>query len=307
MRGSGPAGLAGIGLQQSFGRGLLLRPLLGVSREAIEDYAALHQLDWIEDPSNEDSRFDRNFLRNEIMPTLASRWPAVSNRLRRSAELVGEASALLNDLADMDLATLGEANRLRIDVLKELTTARQQNVLRRAVRLCGLPPLPSTRTYQIINELLPARVDAQPLVAWTGGCVRRYRDHLYVMAWAPPDADDPAGCLRPDKPALRLGPGLGELALTAGRSVGIDPALADSGLVIRFRDGGETIRVDENGPTKKLKKLLQEEGIVPWMRGSLPLLFAGEKLVAVADLWVAADVAVRPGVNVIWTDRPALK
>lgn len=307
MRGSGPAGLAGIGLQQSFGRGLLLRPLLGVSREAIEAYAALHQLDWIEDPSNEDSRFDRNFLRNEIMPALASRWPAVSNRLRRSAELVGESSELLNDLADLDLETLGKANKLSIDALQELTATRQRNVLRRAVRLCGLPPLPSTRTYQIINELLPARADAQPLVAWAGGCVRRYRGYLYVMASAPADADDLAGSLRPDEPALPLGRGLGELALSAGASAGIDPALAKSGLAVRFRDGGESIRIGENGPTKKLKKLLQEEGIVPWMRGSLPLLFAGEKLVAVADLWVDADMASRPGLSVIWTDRPALK
>lgn len=308
MRGSGPAGLAGIGLQQSFGRGRLLRPLLGVAREAIEAYADLHKLEWIDDPSNEDTRFDRNFLRNEVMPILASRWPAVANRLRRSAELVGESSELLNDLADFDLAVLGTQQKLSIDRLLELSAARQRNVLRRAVRLGGLPPLPSTRAYQIINEMLRARADAQPLVTWEGACVRRYRDHLYVMSPLPsPRAADPTQMLRPGQAAVSLGAGLGSLALSAGADRGIDPALAANGLAIRFRDGGETIRVDGQGPTKKLKKLLQEEGIVPWMRGVLPLLFAGEKLVAVADIWVDADLSTSAGLKVIWTDPPALK
>ena len=308
MRGSGPAGLAGIGRQQSFGRGRLLRPLLGVSRDEIEAYAALHELNWIDDPSNEDSRFDRNFVRNEIMPGLAARWPAVSNRLRRSAELVGESSELLNELADIDLATLGVPQKLSVGGLLTLSAARQRNVLRRAVRLCGLPPLPSTRAFQIISEMLPARTDAQPLVTWDGACVRRYRDHLYVLASVPATGSAGlTGTLRPGDPAVCLGEGLRTLMLSAGVDRGIQPDLAENGLTIQFRDGGETIRPDDQGPTKKLKKLLQEEGIVPWMRSALPLLYAGEKLVAVADLWVDADCMAKSGLNVIWTDRPALK
>lgn len=307
MRGSGPAGLAGIGLQQSFSRGRLLRPLLGVSREAIEAYAKRHRLEWIDDPSNEDSRFDRNFLRNEVMPKLASRWPAVSNRLRRSAELVGESSELLNDLADIDLAVLGTRQRLSVSRLQALSAARQRNVLRRAVRLCGLPPLPSTRAYQIISEMLPARADAQPLVTWDGACVRRYRDNLFVMASPSPRVSDPEALLRPGDAAFNLGGGLGSLQLCAGNDKGIDPDLAANGLAIRFRDGGETIRIADQGPTKKLKKLLQEEGIVPWMRGAIPLLFAEQKLVAVADIWVDADSLVSSGLHVIWADPPALR
>ena len=307
MRGSGPAGLAGIGLQQSFSRGRLLRPLLGVSREAIEAYAKRHKLEWIDDPSNEDSRFDRNFLRNEVMPKLVSRWPAVSNRLRRSAELVGESSELLNDLADIDLAVLGTRQRLSVSRLQALSPARQRNVLRRAVRLCGLPPLPSTRAYQIISEMLPARADAQPLVTWDGACVRRYRDNLFVMASPSPCVNDPEALLRPGDAAFNLGGGLGSLQLCAGNNKGIDPELAAKGLAIRFRDGGETIRIADQGPTKKLKKLLQEEGIVPWMRGAIPLLFAEQKLVAVGDIWVDADSLVSSGLQVIWADSPALR
>ena len=112
MRGSGLAGLAGIGAIQDFGRGRLLRPLLSVSTAAIKEYADRHNLDWIDDPSNADTRFDRNFLRREIVPALAARWPAVSSRLKQSADLAGEASALLRELANVDISAAGTPERL---------------------------------------------------------------------------------------------------------------------------------------------------------------------------------------------------
>ena len=307
MRGSGPAGLAGIGLKQSFGRGQLLRPMLGIPGEAIEAYAKQYKLDWIDDPSNADSRFDRNFLRNEIVPRLAARWPAVSNRLRRTAELVGESSELLNDLADIDIAALGVPQKLRISDLQNLSPARQRNVIRRAIRLCGLPPVPATRLFQVIHELLPAREDAQPLVVWANAAVRRYRDHLFVLPQRTGPECEVGGTLRPGGPSLALGNGFGSISLSAEGNVGINPELARHGISIRYRDGGEAIRINAEGRTRKLKKLLQEEGIVPWMRSELPLLYAGDQLVAVADLWLQADCSSCPGLQVNWTDRPALK
>lgn len=307
LRGSGPAGLAGIGLRQSFGRGTLLRPMLGVSGDAIAQYARDHDLRWIEDPTNADARFDRNFLRSEILPRLAARWPAVSNRLRRSAELVAESSELLNDLADIDLQRLGEPARLSITGLQHLPPARQRNVLRRAVRLCGLPTPPATRLYQVIQELIPARVDAQPLVSWAGASVRRYREHLYVMPEMSLEPADAAGGMLLEGTAVTLGNGLGRLLMTRHDGDGIDPRLAGEGLRIQFRRGGEAIRTEHKGRTRKLKKLLQEEGIVPWMRPHVPLLFAGDRLVAVADLWLAADAITNPGLTVAWLDRPPLR
>jgi tRNA(Ile)-lysidine synthase len=306
MRGSGPAGLAGIGARQSFGRGLLLRPLLGVPGSAIREYARQHHLSWIEDPSNIDTRFDRNFLRKEIVPRLAARWPAVNNRLRRSAELVSEASELLNELADIDIAACGSRHRLDIGSLSTLSQARQRNLLRRAIRLCGLAPAPATRLYQVANELIPSREDAQPLVTWSGAEIRRYRGQLYIMSGQKPASELPAGGLWRSGEALALGPGYGSLRLTNQGSRGIDPDLIGDGLTVRFRHGGEEIRIVANGATRKLKKLLQEAGILPWMRDRLPLIFAGDTLIAVADLWVSADHAVENGLSVEWVDKPAL-
>jgi len=305
MRGSGLAGLAGIGAIQDFGRGRLLRPLLGVSAAAIEEYADRHNLDWIEDPSNADTRFDRNFLRSEIVPALAARWPAVSARLKQSADLASEASTLLRELANIDIAAAGTPERLDLPVLQALTHERQRNVLRQAINLHGLPPAPATRLYQVIDELIPAREDAQPMVEWPGAEIRRYRNHLYIMPAIPGLPVAPEQALRPDE-SLDLGPGMGQLALSPDMDGGISPNLASAGLQIRYRHGGEEIRPTGHDCTHKLKKLLQQEGIVPWMRERLPLLYSGDDLVAVADLWIAKDCSDDAGFGVSWHDRSPL-
>lgn len=305
MRGSGVAGLAGIGASQAFGPGLLLRPLLGVPAEAIADYARRHGLSWIEDPSNADTRFDRNFLRQDILPLLAARWPAVSARLKQSADLAGEAGRLLKDLADIDLAAAGTPERLDLAVLRGLSPERQRNLLRQAVNRCGLPPPPATRLVQAVQELVPARDDAQPLVAWPGAELRRYRDHLYVLPAMTSAPLAPDATLGPGQ-SLDLGAGMGRLDLEPGVAGGVAPALASPGLRLSFREGGEKIRPAGHERTHKLKKLLQQEGVVPWMRERLPLLYSGDKLVAVADLWIAADCTDEQGFAVHWQDHAPL-
>ena len=306
MRGSGAAGLAGIGALQPFGKGLLLRPLLGVPRAALEAYAAAQALEWCEDPSNADTRFDRNFLRREILPALRRRWPAVSSRLARSARLLGEASELQDELAALDLAALGgEPARLEIAVLARLSPARQRNVLRLAIRRLGLPAAPGTRLEQAVRELLPAPPDAQPLVRWGGGELRRYRGAVYVL---PPLAQGvpPAPSFLPaDGSAVPLGDELGSLALERAAR-GIDPAIVGDGLRIAYRTGGETLKPAGRPHRQPLKKLLQEEGVLPWMRDRVPLLFADGRLVAVGDLWMADEAAGAQGYVVRWSGKPAL-
>ena len=280
MRGSGPAGLAGIGVMSAFAGGWLARPLIDVSRAALEAYAAAQELRWIDDPSNDDLRFDRNYLRHDVLPAMEQRWPGVVERLARSAELASETAGMLDELAAIDLQRVGgRAARIEIEGLLELPEARQRNLLRYAIRRAGLPVPGAAPLATVIDSVLRAREDAQPLVAWPGAEVRRYRGTLYLL----PPLDDVTG--PPDGRALG----------TVGR-----------GLSLRTRRGGEEIRPAAGAPTKKLKKLLQDEGVVPWMRDRLPLVFAGEALVAVADIWLAADAVSEPGTAVIWDDRPEL-
>ena len=309
MRSSGLAGFAGIGARQRFGEGMLVRPMLDVSGAALASYAQEHGLCWIDDPANLDTRFDRNFLRRDIIPALAERWPGVSKRLGRSAGLAAEASDLLNDLAQLDLANLATGatpDKLDIDGLKSLPEHRQRNLLRYAARQCGLPAPPATRLRQITQELIPAREDAQPLVEWPGAEIRRYRNKMYLLAAVPDDLTPAATTLTPDGTWLDLGAGRGQMRLEAGVAGGIDCDAAEKGLALRFRQGGEVFCPAGRKRTHKLKKLLQEDGIVPWMRQRIPLLYSGDCLVAIGDLWVAAEASKTNGYGIRWRNRPAL-
>ncbi len=304
IRGSGPMGIAGIGMLRRFGPGWLARPLLDTSRRELVEYASREALLWIEDPSNVDRRFDRNFLRHDILPRLGARWPDIAARLQRSARHAGEASRLLSDLARIDLESLGGcARRLAIDGLLRLSAARQRNLLRYALRELGLSTPTAMQLSRIQNEVLPAREDAQPLVTWPGTVVRRYRNGLYLLPESPQTVP---GSIRVDADEVPLGPGLGILEFLRGQAVGLSEEMMRRDIQIRFRQGGEEFKPYHQSHTRKLKKLLQEEGVVPWMRDRLPLVYAGDDLVAVGDLWLAASAVSEPGVALRWKGRPAL-
>jgi tRNA(Ile)-lysidine synthase len=306
MRGSGPAGMAGIGLLTPFAAGWLVRPLIDVPRDALEAYAAAQNLHWVDDPSNEDLRFDRNYLRHEVLPPLEQRWPGVIERLARSADLAAEAAMMLDELAASDLREVGDrAARIDIAGLLQLTDARQRNLLRHAIRREGLPLPGAARLATVLVSVLQARDDAQPMVQWEGAEVRRYRGKLYLSRPLGEQSWPPGGRPLADSP-VSLGPGMGTLRLSPGAPRGLSGSVLAGGLAIRMRKGGEEIKPLGQTHTKKLKKLLQEKGIVPWMRERLPLIYSGEELVAVADLWVAAEAASEPGTAVCWDDRPEL-
>ncbi len=306
LRGSGPLGVAAMPGIRRFGDAWLARPLLGVTRAELETYARREGLDWIEDPSNADDGPDRNFLRLEILPRLEARFQGTSSRLARSSELAGEAQALLDELAAVDLAAAGgEPGRLSLDAVAGLSTARRRNLIRFAIRRLGLALPPAARLDELATTLIEAGEDTQPLVEWPGGRARRYRNELYLDGGrgAPMDIDGMP--LMPGRP-LALGAGLGRLELEEGAGTGLSEAVLARGLTVQTRRGGERFQPLNHKHTKKLKKLLQEEGVVPWMRDRIPLVYAGDELVAVGDLWLADSACSRPGVAVRWRDRPAL-
>ena len=304
VRGSGPAGVAGIGGARRFGPGWLVRPLLNVDRTDLYRYATAASIQWLDDPTNEDRRFDRNFLRHEVLPVFAKRWPDIALRLQRSASHASEAAELMTELARIDLRSIGgRPRRLDIDGLQGLSLFRQKNLLRFALRELGLTTPSAQLLDRVVNEVIPARIDAQPLVTWSGASVRRYRNALYLL----PEKLLPEIVSAPlSEDELQLGTGMGRLKLLNDDDYGLSADLVQAGLSIGFRKGGEEIKPISQQHTRKLKKLLQEEGIVPWMRDRLPLVYAGDRLVAVADLWIADDAAAKPGYKICWIDRPAL-
>ena len=275
LRGSGPRGLSSMPGARRFGPGLLLRPLLDFDRRELEAYARLAGLSWIEDESNQDERFDRNFLRRNVLPVVLQRWPAAVQTIARAASFCAEAEEAVGTLAARDVARIATGRVLNVSGLVALPGPRCRAALRHWFGVCGLPPPDHRKLAEILRQLETARPDAQPLVTWPGAEVRRWRGGLY--------AGKP---LSPAPTAITLGwSGDCELRLPSALGTLSLERLSDPGeFEIRFRRGGETCRV--GGRDRQLKKLLQTSGVPPWLRSRLPLVYQRNVLVCAADLFV---------------------
>lgn len=308
-RGAGVAGLAAMARRGACGPGVHLRPLLDFAREDLRAYVAAAGLDWIEDPSNEDPRFDRNFVRQRVLPLLLQRWPALATNAVRSADHLASAQALLDGLAQVDHVRAAEGEHLRLPVLRALEPARVQNLLRFWIRRHSVPLPASATLAQIEHQMLGAREDSIPEVAWGGYIMRRYRDRLYLGPNLPPRPSEVLSWPWRAQSELLLPAGLGRLrAVPAGRGGARLAGLPDT-LRVSWRAGGERLRLAADRPHRELRALLQEWDIVPWMRNRIPLLNAGDTLAAIGDLWIATEfraAADQPGVCIEWLDHPAL-
>lgn len=310
LRGSGPRGLAGMPMVTAFPPGRLARPLLGFDRAELAEYARSEGLDWVEDGSNTELKFDRNFLRHEILPRLGQRWPGLGKTLSRSARHCAEAAALSDDLARADLASAhGRRGALSVSALTRLSPARCRAALRLWVRYQGLAAPSTACLERVLHDVLRAAPQRSPVVSWAGAEVRRYRDNLFLLAPTPTLPGGAGIPWRPDREELFLPSGLGRLLARGGCEGGIDATLwSELPVEIRFRRGGERCRIGTAGPTRSLKALTQELGVPPWLRGRLPLVYLGDRLAAVADLWVCADLQAPAGqgsgIGIRWLDRP---
>ena len=289
LRGSGPDGLASIPRKRTFASGYMARPLLGCSQLSLKHYAEQWDLHWIDDPSNADMRFDRNFLRHQVMPLLRQRWPAAAQTLARAATRSAAASQTLLSLAQEDLhrVRVRGAGELSVSELRNLPRERVYNVLRLWARQGGMRMPRLQDLAQVWTDLLQARSDSVGIVNVRDYEFRRHRDRLYLLPptaetdafrhdWAPPHAD----LLIPETGQL--------LTLDACRDQGIDVP-ADATVEVRSRGGGELIKLGEPAFHKAVKKLLQESGVPPWRRDAIPLLYVNGRLAAVWNVAVAVD------------------
>lgn len=308
LRGAGVAGLDGMPESAVLGRGRLLRPLLDVDHAELVAYAQGVGLDWVEDPSNADTRFDRNFLRQRVLPVLRERWPAAASGASRTARHLAEAQALLEERAQEDLTLARSGANLRVSAVRALDPARARNLLRFWIARAGFRVPSSTVLDQILWQMLNARDDALPLIKWGDVELRRYRDALYLgrSALGPPSA-----ALDWDwraRPELELPAGLGRLRLRPARRGEAAFAEPLQSLRVDWHCGSQRLQLAAGAPRRTLRNLFQEQGVVPWMRPCLPLLFVGESVATVADLWIDVAFQSRDGDgNVLeWLDHPAI-
>ena len=304
LRGGGAHGLAGMPLLRALGRGWLARPLLAVGRNALQAYADASGLGWIDDPSNRDIRWERNYIRHHLLPQLQQRRVGIVGVLARSAGHFAEDATLLDELAETDLAVCRQDGGLAIPSLLALSPARQRNLIRYFLRSEGLG-LPDHRRLQAIQtDLLAAASDARPLVNWPGTEIRRYRDILYAMSSLPvlPGGDWEQGW--DGSGTVVLPNGLGEFRLQERRGQGLRAeCLRDGAVVLRLRRGGERLQLPGQTLHHSLKHCLQQAGIPPWRRERLPLLYIDGELAQVAGLWTAARFACEAGQTGLMLER----
>lgn len=308
LRGAGVAGLAAMPERAAFARGWHLRPLLPFTRAALERYAREAGIEACVDPSNADVRFARNYLRNEVVPRLLRRWPAAASTATRSASLCAEAARLTEELAAMDLAACEDEGRLDARALAQLPPARVRNALHAWIRRAGLQAPSYRKLEQAVHEVIHARRDAQPHLAWQGAELRRHGDWLHLML---PLAPVPAAPIELAVDAVVTLGALGQLSFEECHGGGLSAAaIAGERLSLAFRCGGERIRPSGDAHSRSLKKLFQTHAIVPWMRGRIPLVYASGRLAAVADLWTDSDYAARAGeraFRVCWSRHPSIR
>lgn len=298
-RGSGPAGLSAMGESSPFAGTQLIRPLLAQTREALEVWARQHELCWIEDESNQDDAYDRNFLRLRVTPLLQQRWPHFAQAAARSAALCAEQESLLDELLANDLADcVTVQGTLLLAPLMMMSGVRRAALLRRW--LAGLnAPMPSRDGLERIwQEVALAREDASPCFRLGEYEVRRYQSQLWWVKSVDGQSETviPWSCR---ETPLTLPAGLGSVQLISAGELRMPQA--GEAISIRFKAPGVLHIVGRNGG-RKLKKIWQEQGIPPWRRDTTPLLFYGETLIAAAGVFVTREGAAvdEEGMSLIW-------
>ena len=304
LRGSGVKGLSAMPKIKSFAQGFLCRPVLDYKKQDILNYARQHQLHWIEDESNDEQCFDRNYLRHSVLPLLEEHWPAVRENFAKSAEVLAESQSLLDQMARSDCYDLYvrdnqgnvEYNKLLLQPTLKLLkqepsdnhkSARLNNVLRYWIRINHFPTPSKKILQQIISNVLQARQDAMPLVSWQREdvycAVRRYRDKLYLLDSAS-SARDRNNYLLNEYEPVELGHNQGIIQCIPANKVSFKKKeLFSKTLTIRFRKGGERYRRVIGEPSHSLKYWFQEHSIPPWKREKIPLIFWGDELIQVGN------------------------
>lgn len=310
-RGAGVKGMASMGVLNN----KILRPLLNVPRSALEAYAKHHHLTWVEDESNLDTQFNRNFIRHEVLPIFSKQYPAIRQTIARSASHLAEADMLLDDLADMDITAcqLHQTNtqQIKLQPLTELSEARIHNALRWWLKqhACDVPS--AAHLTQIRQQLFDAKPDASVKVKLSARHIlRRFQGDAFIIEYDKNTSENNArnkySVIWKGEKVITL-PDQSQLMFKEVIGAGIAMRhINNAVLMIRYRQGGEILKPEENRPSRSLKNIFQTSNIPPWQREHLPLIFINNELAAISNLVVAASFKAQEhelGLSVVWHDR----
>ena len=312
LRGAGVAGAAAMRPERASRRSgsngaqakpgpTLIRPLLDLPRAVLQAYAEECGLTWIDDESNGDTHFRRNFLRHEILPRLDTMFATARAALSRAASHFAEASELLDELAALDrAAVVAPGGRLALAPFNALSPARARNLLRLVWRDAGFRAPDARWLDEACKQLRNAGADSEMCVATPGGALHAYRGELYLVPHRPlvvGRAVEWQG-----EPEVAWAGGIVRFVETIGAGIA-RRWLAHGPLVLRARQGGERIKHHPARPRRNLRNVLQESGMPPWERERLPFLWRDDRLVWVGGIGIEVAFACAPdeaGIQPVW-------
>ena len=303
FRGAGLKGLSAMALFSNKKGRYYLRPLLHCTREAIQHYAVTHQLQWIEDHSNNDQRFDRNYLRHTLMPLLIKRWPGIQHSLARTASHCQQAQLAIENLLQMQFPNLQWADPcLDLKILNNTKDSVKPHIIRLWLQHNDATMPSQQGIHSLMQTVINAKQDASPEVAWDQTVVKRYQQRLYLLHatdFVIPNLTESVWDL--SKTCEFIIPSYGKLVATKQLGQGIcckkllkflsstlDSKLPTRMTVeVRFRKPGERFQPTGRRASHPLKKLMQEWNIPPWQRDRIPLLCVEDQCIAVVGYAIA--------------------
>jgi len=305
IRGAGVKGLSSMAHFDDTRK--LWRPLLNTSRIDIESYAKLHKLKWIEDESNQNIDFDRNFVRSKVLPLLKNRFNHIIKVISRSSAHLAEAQNLLDDLAKIDLKKhLKSVNynyKIKVNTLNKLSHSRAKNVLRYWLELNDQMMPSKDLLDELLRQVLTAKKDAELKIELSKEFeIRRYKDEIYIVKKNQNKQKNYEIFWQGESEILLPNGSKLKFKKVKGKGISLD-FLKGKNLIISNRKVGESFKPDLKRPTKKVKQLLQESNLPPWERENLPFIFLSKILVCLPSLGVDAKYQTQPskmGLKVSW-------
>ena len=298
LRGSGVAGLSGMPLHRanvSQGDPITLwRPLLNQTRAELEVYAKKHKLKWVEDPSNQNTRYRRNAIRKDIIPKLEKIQPGAIANLARSASLLAQSQVLLDRLAKQDGIDILQGHKVKLAPLLALAKTDQpaaNNVMRYWLKLNDLAMPTQERLESWWKDLKAVK---------PGSNLEWQHDEASIYLWR--SVLQITHC-KAGRWVFQNVPARSKLL---GMPVDWVNKAQEQGLIEeRLRQGAEKLQIKPNTPRKTLKNLFQESDTPPWERQA-PLLYINDQLVAVAGVGVSYPHLVSIGKRVlpVWLEKP---
>ena len=285
IRGAGLKGLAS--MPEFDDTKKIWRPFLKIQRKDIENYAAINDVHHIEDDSNHDTRFDRNFIRKEILPKVYKRFPYAAKTISRSASLIAEGLVLHQSIAEEDSKQYFSENLTRLNLLmmQDLSQERAINLIRWWLEK-NEQKMPSLKIMQeIYKQIISIKKDAQINIHISHDTsIRAYKSQLRLVPITINKKDYEFFWRGEDEIIL---PDMSRLIFKKSKGSGISiKKLGTNTIRIQNRKGGERFKPVHNQPTRTLKYLLQKSQLPPWERDNLPMLFIEDHLVAVPNFGI---------------------